>query len=97
MAPRRISKALAQPVPRPLLFLLVGVIFRMMLGGLLGMMHGLKVMTVRYVRMMAGAHMFTGFVMLGGLLMVFGGLLVMLAAALRWCSAPSCLAIDFLL
>jgi hypothetical protein len=60
------------------LFMIVGVMFRMMLGRLLGMVRGLQVMTLRQVSVMAGAFVLTGLVMIGSLMMVIRGLLVML-------------------
>jgi hypothetical protein len=66
---------------------LVGMILRVMLGGLLSVMRSLMVMALRDVRVVTGELVFTGVVMLGGLVMMLGGLLVMLRGLPVMCGA----------
>jgi hypothetical protein len=60
------------------LFVVVGVRFRMQLGGFLMMLGGMQMMTVRHFRMMRRLLVMAGFVVLGGFAMMFCRLFVMM-------------------
>jgi hypothetical protein len=58
----------------------VTVIVGVMLTVLFGVLHGLNMMAMRYVRVVAGLVMVAGFVMLRGRFVVLGGVCVVLSS-----------------
>jgi hypothetical protein len=74
----RKEPGLVPPGSRPLSRLVLTVLVGVMLAGFLGMLNRVDVMPVRDMRMVAGALMVTGFVVIGCCSMVASGVFVML-------------------